>query len=288
MDKQHFMKKLTFLLEKLDFNENVKAKALYYICDNYSDICKQTEGVHKREWYDYLINKKDPYTSLMILIYKIVELNIKYTEKGLPINVLIDTLSDLTLRQRMYFEQNNKLGLSEEDLLWLKHIYCLNIFKLGSLQYELGNMNYSEFAQDKRLSKVANNVPNGSNILKIHIRRGVDLSPKSVDLSFEISKNFFKTYYKDYKYKAYTCSSWMLYSKNNKIFSPNSNILNFCNRFELFYELPDKEMAIKYIFGEGHKNVIDYPQRTSLQKNALKDLNNLGIGYGVIYIKEEE
>ena len=42
-------------------------------------------------------------------------------------------------------------------------------------------------------------------------------------------------------------------------------------------------MAIKYIFGEKYIEKKEYPQETSLQVNALKNFENLGVGCGTIF-----
>lgn len=284
MNRQKFIEKLTYLIEKLNFNEKVKCEVLKYIDNNYDFISSASKKAYTGENDDYLTNMKDPYISLMILIYKIVDLELLYKEKKLPINILIDTLSDLTLRQGLYFKYYNKLGLSEEDVGWLKHIFYLNIFKLGTLQYEIGNMSYQECHLDVNLDFVKQKLPKGSSILKIHIRRNVDLCQEEIDKSLSFSKKFFKSYYPEYKYKAYTCHSWMLYSKNSLLLPSTSNILKFASRFEMICETQRSDMSIKYIFGREYENIKDYPQDTSLQRKALNNLDMLGVGYGVIYI----
>lgn len=285
MNKQEFIKKLASLLEYLDFSEEVKSESLQYIDDNYNFISKVSKKAYTEKEDDYLTNVKDPYDSLIILIYKIVDLDQVYRQNQFPQSVFIDTLSDLTLRQKMYFKEHNELGLSEEDIFWLKHIYHLEIFKLGALQYELGNMSYQECSSDIDLEDAKQKLPQGSSILRVHIRRGVDLRKEEIDKSFDFSKEFFKTHYHDYEYLAYTCSSWMLYSKNSLLLSPMSNIVNFASRFKMLCETQRSDMSIKYIFGREYENISDYPKETSLQRKALKNFDILGVGYGVIYIQ---
>lgn len=284
MNKKYFTEQLKSILKKLDFSQEIKIEAIDHISKEYIIISKMSQEVMK-DWDNYLINMKNPYNSLMILIYKIVELDELYKSKKIPQDIMIDTLSDLILRQQIYYEEHGELGLTEEDMCWLKHIYYLNIFKLGSLQYELATMSYKHWPKDKDLSEIKQRLPEGSKILRVHIRRGVNLSKDHVDESFDFSKKFFKTYYPDYDYVAYTCSSWMLYSKNSELFSSDSNILNFASRFEVICETMRRDMSIKYIFGKEYENIEDYPKQTSLQRKVLKNFNNLGVGYGVIYVQ---
>ena len=285
MDKKHFIKKLSEILGELDFTEGIEDGILVYISDNYSLISDLADKACKKDWDYYLIKKENSHIAFMVLVYKIVDLEMTYKSKKLPRDVLIDTLSDLTLRQKIYYQEHKKLGLAEEDIAWLKHIYYLDIFKLGSLQYEVAKMDYSDCPKDKSLEGISKGLPAGSNILKVHIRRGVDLSKKEVDKSFKLSKEFFKIYY-PYDYIAYTCFSWMLYSKNNLMLSSESRILKFAKRFELFCEIKRRDMAIKYIFGREYEDIKDYSTDTSLQRNAIKNFDNLGVGYGVIYRDE--
>lgn len=275
MIKKQFIEKLSNILSKLDFEEGIKKEAIDYIYNNYDEVSLKAKEAYEEDW--------DSYLRLMILIYKLVDLEKLYKLKYLPESVLLDTLSDLTLRQRLYFDNHNSLGLTEEDISWLKHIYYLNIFKLGSLQYEFGKMTYEECKENKDLSHIEEKVPKGSCILKVHIRRGVNLSQEAVDESFKLATKFFKTHYPNYNYLAYTCYSWMLYSKNHLLLDSSSNILAFSNRFELICETKRTDMSIKYIFGREYKDISNYPKETSLQRKALDNLENLGVGLGIIY-----
>ncbi len=281
MKKDIFIEKLISILWELDFSQDVKNEAVDYIFKNYSSIKEQSQLLKEENWNEYLLNL-EPEVCLMILIYKIVHLEELYEEKGIPKTVMIDTLSDLTLRQNIYMNEHKRLGLNEEDTGWLKHIYSLNIFKLDSLQYELGKMSYNECGS-LNIIDITQRVPEGSDILKVHIRRGVDLSRKAVDESFEFSKRFFKTYFPNYDYLGYTCSSWMLYSKNYMILPSTSNILDFANRFRFICESARIDQHMKYIFGRVYENLDDCPKDTSLQRSICENLENLGVGFGIIY-----
>ena len=144
MDKKCFSERLELLLKEVDFKPAVKTEALDYICKNYKYISQTYKAK----------SKVGPYDELMILIYRMVDLDKIYSEKALPKSVMVDTLSDLTLRQGMYFDKYKKLGLTEEDKSWLEHIYDLEIFKLGSLQYELAQMTYIDYPDPIKSEKI--------------------------------------------------------------------------------------------------------------------------------------
>jgi hypothetical protein len=142
MKQVGFIDTLSELLLHLDFDEQAKVEALKYISTNYSYISKVSDEAYLGDNEDYPIKKRNRYTRLMILIYKMVKLKNIYDERGLPEEVFYDTLSDVTLRQRLYLKEHGRLGLNDEDIMWLKHIYELNIFKLSSLQFEIAHMEY--------------------------------------------------------------------------------------------------------------------------------------------------
>lgn len=194
MKQVGFMDILSELLLNLDFDEQAKVEALKYISTNYSYISKVSDEAYLGDNEEYSIKKINRYTRLMILIYKMVKLKNIYDEKGLPEEVFYDTLSDVTLRQRLYLKEHGKLGLNDEDIMWLKHIYELNIFKLGSLQFEVAHMEYLTWKGLVYFNEDFKKLPEGKPILNVHIRGEVDLSKDEIDKSFESRNLFCKTF----------------------------------------------------------------------------------------------
>lgn len=275
MGKEELIEKLSGILSLLDFDEEAKEDALNYIPSHYRRISRASAEA-------YSLENKNDHERLMILIFKIPELMDMYKEKGIPEEVMVDTLSDVCLRQRMYFENHGKIGISGKDAMWLENIYKLGIFKLGALQFEMSNMERLNWKGIRYYEGAFERIPEGAPILNVHIRKGVDFSREEVDKSFERAESFFVKYFPEHDFEAYTCNSWMLYPGNDKMLPPSSNILDFANRFELIGEADNNEFALEYIFGRyGVKK--DYPQKTSLQANARKNLNKLGAGFGFIF-----
>ncbi|AHM57893.1 carbohydrate ABC transporter substrate-bindin g protein, CUT1 family (plasmid) [Peptoclostridium acidaminophilum DSM 3953] len=283
MTKNEFMFKLNSILSQLDFDVEAKHDALKYIPAHYGYISKAAKEAYILDDDSDPIKKRKPHTKLMILIFKMVELSDTYKEKGLPENVILDTLSDVTLRQRLYKMMHGKLGLSDEDIMWLKRIYQLKIFKLGALQFEITDMKYVKWKGIKYIEGVSELIPEGVPTLNVHIRRGVDFSRDAVDSSFQRAESFFAEHFPGHDFVAYTCNSWMLYPGNEAFLAPTSNILDFAARFQLIGEATDKDMAIKYIYFKRYRYKKDYPQETSLQRKVLGSFNKLGAGCGIIW-----
>jgi len=115
----------------------------------------------------------------------------------------------------------------------------------------------------------------------------VDFSRKQVDKSFIIAEDFFTKFFPEHDFVAYTCNSWMLSQKNNKLLPANSNILDFAKRFNIIGYTDNNEFTLEYIFGKRYRSKSEYPQNTKLQINALKNINKLGAGFGFIYRKRK-
>lgn len=232
---------------------------------------------------DWSMPSLQPNTRLAILLSAVPGAVRSYAERGIPRDVLIDTLSDLVVRQELYQVEHGRPGLAREDADWLKFIFRLTIFKLGSLQYQIAPFRLFEwkgFAHDVAAAPL----PLGTPVLDIHIRRGVDLRPQEVDRSFELSRSFFSEHFSDVRYRAYTCNSWMLYPGNQRLLPANSNILSLARRFDVYAVSADPGMALTYIYGKRYRSNADYPQRTLLQRRAIADRAALGVGCGILRV----
>ncbi len=278
---------LESILNKMNFSIDVKTKILYYVKMNEEFVINVSNESYEGDIPNFLICKRKPFTRLVVVVYKLVELKNRYDNLGIPEDIFYDTVSDITLRQEIYFDNKACIGLSKNDVIWFRHLFNMVIFKLGTLQFQIFHMiyldedvvegGYMKFdsAQKEKLSS-------GAPVINVHIQKDADISPTACDNSFEKAENFFSKYFPKHNYKAFICYSWLLYSGNQKLLNQNSNILNFAKRFEIISEINDKEEAIGRIYGNNYRKKSDFPQKTALQKNALNNFNNLGYACGII------
>ena len=77
-----------------------------------------------------------------------------YREKGTPGDVIIETFKDVSLRAGLYREKTGEAGLSKDDVIWFRHIMNINIFKLGTLQFQPFEMIYLDEETLKSLSGI--------------------------------------------------------------------------------------------------------------------------------------
>lgn len=279
------------ILKELKMECTVSEKIVNYITKNHSFIEKASKEAYEGENPSFKICKRKPFTRLVIACYKLVELKNIFQERGLPKEVFIDTIGDITLRQEIYKQETGALGLSMNDVIWLRHLYNVHIFKLNTLQFQLFHMlyldeettgeEYMNFTQEQK-NLLPSNVP----VINVHIQKNADLSQESIEKSFSLAKEFFPKYFPEHEYKAFLCYSWLLYSGNRQLLNEDSNIVKFAAKFDIISEIKDNEQAVARIYGKKYRCRADYPQNTSLQKNALAHLDNLGYACGVIFLNK--
>ena len=174
--------------------------------------------------------------NLLSFLYLCEGVSKKYAERGIPENVLLETLNDIVIFTNEWSAVKGELYLGE--LNWLiRHIRC-SIFKLGRLQFAFGN---AECDSERH------GIKKGDPVLEMHIPKGGKLDRASVLDSVKQAKNFFAKYFPDYKYKCMTCHSWLLDDKLKEVLPEESNIISFGNMFDKIRD-DDTNILLRYLF----------------------------------------
>ena len=80
------------------------------------------------------------------------------------------------------------------------------------------------------------------------IRSGnTNLTPEECQNSIRRAKDFFRTHFPDYKYKAFTCHSWLLDRTLTGFLPEESNIIYFQNMFCVVHNDPS-DAILRYVF----------------------------------------
>ena len=145
----------------------------------------------------------------------------KYTDRGIPYDVFLETARDIRLWSYKYRIQTGEYGLMEIN--WTHRIIDCTLFRLGRLQFAFGRA-YFWFPSC--------GIYPLNPILEIHIPSlSGKMTPESVDESLSLAEDFFPRYFPEYHYRGFTCGSWLL-GKNMHLFLPaDSNIRRFADRF---------------------------------------------------------
>lgn len=89
----------------------------------------------------------------------------------------------------------------------------------------------------------------GDPVVQLHIPGGSKLTEAGVDESLEAMKTFLQTYYPDYPYKAFACSSWLLDPVLEELLGAESNIVRFGKRFHPLTRKIHGASALYFIWG---------------------------------------
>lgn len=191
------------------------------------------DGVDTAENYVY---DNDTGKNLCAYLYFCEAISHKYKEHGISDNILMDTLSDIVVWTNTYYGMWGKVGFAEVN--WIRRHLTFKLFKLGRLQFEITEAERDMDAFDTK---------RGEPILAVHIPGVGPLSEYDALASFEMAKEFFKEYFPDYKYKCFTCHSWLLDPTLKKYLREGSNILRFAALFTPV-AIEDSDTLLKYIF----------------------------------------
>lgn len=276
------------LLRAARMEEEALRAALQYADRHKRLVERGAACAYEGEPPDYaLLTRYGPLQRLAILCAKLPELKSRWQEAGLPEAVFYSTASDLSLHAALYLSRTGKPGLSRGDALWLRHLFGLRIFKLGSLQFQLFEMVYLDeetvgapymtFSPEQKRE-----LPAGTPVINVHVQAGADLSPDAVERSLREAVSFFAAYFPEHRYAAFLCYSWLLYPGMRALLPADSNIRAFASRFTILSEIRDDEQAIERLFG-GRSLAKRGAAQTSLQRNALRHPECLGFACGVLW-----
>ena len=108
-------------------------------------------------------------------------------------------------------------------------------------------------------------------MISVHVPQGEKLE---IEACRESVKRGYEFWGKEY---TYLCDSWLLDPKLRKILKEDSNILEFQKMFDVVSIDKESRQAEERIFIKLEENPRDYPEDTSLQREAKRYLINGGI-----------
>ena len=282
------MKKKTAGFEKnlknLGLSADGRSELIGFVERNYRRMEALASKAYKGAIPDFPICRLMPLSRLAVLVWKLSEIRQKYQQTGVPENVYLDTISDIALRQRLYYEKTGKLGISKGDCIWFRHLVHGKIFKLGVLQFQPFEMVYLDEKTGFTYSEgLKLRLPAGSPVVNVHIQKGADLEAQKVADSFAFARSFFREVLPDKRFEAFVCYSWLLYPGLREILPARSRIMAFADFFEILGVSKNREQAVERIFGKRFRAKADHPQNTSLQRAALSRIDCLGYAIGLIW-----
>ena len=276
--------------ESMDFlqiPESMQAVLAERYKRNPSRFQREALRAYEGEAPDFPISRQSPLDRLVIWCCLTPEVMAKYREEDVPEEIIRATLGEVSRLALLYERKNGKTGLSREQAIWLRHVWYVSLYQIGSLQFQPFSMvyldeegcgdAYMEFTPEQK-----ERLPQGTPVLNVHIPEGAELSEKKLDDSFSKAKAFFSRW----KPGAFVCYSWLLYPEMDPLLPEDSNIRRFAKRFQIIGQVSDPygSDAVRRIYGRRYSRKAEYPTGTSLQKNAIGHFSKLGMACGIIEI----
>ncbi len=219
------------------------------------------------------LKKKNYIERLGVILCCAVKVKKQYEKVGISDEIYLDTMSDI----KIWCENNGNRGLKNYG--WLSNHVKFELFRLGRLQFQIYE------CRNKTLLYKKLPFTYGEKLIYVHIPQGEKLAFEESKESFRKAEEFFKKYFPDYNYRYYFSESWLLYEGNKNFMKADSNIIKFASMFNHAYSIKIDEQAIERIFGKRRFFKKNYPETTSLQKNAKAYMlqgGKLGVGIGYI------
>ena len=231
-------------------------------CERLYEVYKEN---HNQFFEEVLKKEKKELWFLWLYSHMACEVYDKYKEKGISEVIFWDTFQDIRFWCENTEREFGVMGLAVYE--WFYRHMDMVLFRLGRLQFEV--MTLEETVSMEK----------GTRVINIHIPQGEPLTWEACEKSLEMAKMFLG------EDKPYICHSWLLYPGLDAVLSEKSNIREFRKHFKVL-QVDYKEREAEWrVFGKVLKNVVEYPEETSLQKRVkgyLLSGKSLGNGWAVL------
>lgn len=193
-----------------------------------------------------------------------------YRKKGLPMDVLYETMTDITAWLRNSKRNYGIIGLTHARS-WEVMLWHGDVTRHGRLECNTKSF-YSGPAVADENGVIL--VEKGDPVIQLHIPEDGPMDLESCGRSMKRMSEFFAKYRPDYQWKGFYCVSWLFDPQLLPMFPAYSNVLKF---YALGYSHPvDIKTDTKFrIFGSLDPDTVENP--TSLQRNAAEFLRSGGV-----------
>ena len=231
-----------------------------------------TEDFHK-----YVLN-------LLFWLHTIPLMAVEYEKRGIPEELLYETMTDLSTKIRECREMRGCTGIEET---WYFLFTDIRLFGLGRLQFKTDEFVYDHYcAHGITLNK-------GDRVYACHIPGSGKLTKESYMASFQRAYEFYKPQLNG-SIIPIVCSSYLFYPPHlEKVFPEKSNIRQFVSEFDILLSRKYQTFGDCWrIFNRKYEGTSKgLPTDNSLRKNFVKyidDGGDFGYGYGILLYDGEK
>ncbi len=217
---------------------------------------------------------EEPFVALTIYLYAASQSWLKiYQPLKIPRTVYLATMNAFTRFIHEHFQVTGRYHFDRGFWIW-RYTSGL-IFRIGELEYER-----TYFPKGHKELKLE-----GKQCLSLHIPSDTDLSRNKIRDSYESAIRFFELYFPDYHYQVMYTDTWLLSPNLIKWLKQDSKIRLFAADYSLLSVDEQDDSGVPWIFGRVDANVQDYPEKTSLQRQAKQQLlagAHIGSALGIL------
>lgn len=249
-----------------------------------------------------------------------------HRKHNVPEDITLDTLSDFELWINEHRKNTGEYGCNK--LYWLIWHLTGQLFKLGRLQFQFYHCGFDIHAfrhrKNKKVIVLASGAAFGEDavignpisprakvltqkitlpksewelilkkddpVLAVHIPAIGPMEHSACGKSFEQAVRFFPKHFPEFKFRAFTCGSWLLDPQLEDYLPESSNIVRFMQELYLIpVPTANDNQTFERIFGRKYDNIDEAPQNTSLQRAIVKHCKSGGTwrSGGMVYFPED-
>ena len=171
-------------------------------------------------------------------LYFLENMEKEYNKRGLGFRFECDIKR---IRDRILGCFNRTGDLDIGDLTWERHYLMAREFKLGILTFTLGKSPIDIPEKDLCAADP---------VLQVHIHGKEPLIYDECKKSIDAAREFTRLHFPDFKYRYFTCLSWLLDDSIADLLGEGSNILKFGTLFEKVRK-HESDNILKFVFGNG-------------------------------------
>ncbi|MGH7855920.1 MAG: acyltransferase domain-containing protein [Candidatus Binatia bacterium] len=186
-----------------------------------------------------------------------------YASRGIPEDVMWDTLQDVALAVESYRTRHGRAGF--DSAFWFAQHFRARTFRLGRLLFNVWQVVFDPGP--------GAGFEECDPAVGVHMPAYGRLEPQACDESFERARAFFPGYFSEITFGVMTCASWLLDPQLAEYLPETSNIVRFQHRFELARSwTAGDDAVVRFVFGYEPSSIDDLPQRTTLERAIVGHL----------------
>lgn len=110
----------------------------------------------------------------------------------------------------------------------------------------------------------------GDPVISVHIPAKDSLAPEICEQSYTEADGLIKTWYPEFKFKAYVCHSWMMDPQLEDLLPAQSNLVAFQKKYTRFPSVSSGRGVFSFVFLKPCARLEDLPENTTLERQLKK------------------